>query len=88
MRDLVVWITAAALLVAALHTVSVRTQVYALARQNGALADRLLSLRRHNDNLGIELEKARSPQALLELASAAGIVIARAGDEPETEARP
>ena len=88
MRDLVIWICADALLVAALHTVSVRTQVYALARRNGALAERLLRLRRQNDNLGIELEKARSPEALLELASAAGIVVAQAGDDSESEARP
>ena len=88
MRDLVVWITAAALLVAALHTVSVRTQVYALGRRNGDLADRLLSLQRRNDNLGIELEKARSPEALLELAAAAGISVTLPGQAPVREARP
>ena len=88
MRDMMVWITAAALLIAALHTVSVRTHVYALGRRNGDLADRLLSLQRRNDNLGIELEKARSPQALLELASAAGIAVTLPGQAPVREARP
>lgn len=88
MRDLVVWITAAALLVAALHTVSVRTQVYALGRGNGALAVRLLGLQRRNDNLSIELEKARSPRVLLELASAAGISVTLPGQGPVREARP
>ncbi|MFQ5844736.1 MAG: hypothetical protein ACE5JG_07080 [Planctomycetota bacterium] len=78
--------TAATLLVAALYTVGLRTEIYVLGRDSGRLADRQARMVRRNDNLAIELERARSPRALRELAEGAGIVLEPAA--PAERARP
>ena len=73
MRDLLLWGTAVLFLLAALYTVAVRREVYALARENGSLAKRLQERVRRCDNLALGCERLRSPLTLRERAEKVGI---------------
>jgi len=73
MRDAALWGFSAALLLAAFHTVHLRREVYAIAREMGAMNDRLEEARRRNANLRLRLEAARSPARLQGRARAAGL---------------
>lgn len=73
MRDAMLWGTAVIFLLAALYTVSVRREVYALARDNGAHESELIERERRCANLRIERDRLRSPAALRARAEARDI---------------
>lgn len=73
MRKFVLWATALLFLLAALHTVTVRREVYDEARKIGEAQARLREQQRRNDNLAIERERLASPDALLERAERIGL---------------
>ena len=74
MRDLLIWGSALIFLLAALHTVAVRREVYAYARRIGVLEERLQEERRRNDNLALVRERLVSPAALRARAAASGLI--------------
>jgi cell division protein FtsL len=73
LRNALVLGCAAALMASAVITVHLRRQVIALGREIGGLDARLDELRRRNENLTLELEAARSPEALRARADALGL---------------
>ncbi len=73
MRSFALWGFAVALMLAAFHTVHLRRQVYAIAREMGGMNERLEEARRRNANLMLRLEGARSPRRLLGRAEESGV---------------
>ncbi|MGQ0612504.1 MAG: hypothetical protein ACT4PV_01970 [Planctomycetaceae bacterium] len=73
MRSFALWGCAATLTLAAFHTVHLRRQVYAIARDMGGMNERLEEARRRNGNLLLRLEAARSPRRLLGNARERGV---------------
>jgi cell division protein FtsL len=74
LRDLVLCAAAVLFLLTALYTVTVRRELYAEARRNALLEERLREQRRRNDNLLIRRERLAAPGALLERARLAGLL--------------
>jgi cell division protein FtsL len=74
LRDLLLWGTAVLFLLAALYTVTLRREVYALAREIGDLEERTLEQVRRADNLALHRELLRSPRRLRDRAERAGIL--------------
>jgi len=73
-RDFVVWGCAGALMAAALLTVHLRREIYVLGREIGSLDDRLVELRRRNDNLLLGVQAERSPRELRRRAEESGLL--------------
>jgi len=69
------WGTAVIFLLAALYTVSVRRQVYRIARENGALEAEVVERRRRCENLAIERDRLLSPADLRRRAEARDIQV-------------
>lgn len=78
MRDVLVWGTAVALLLAALHTVHVRREVVKIARDIGRLESELTETVKRNENRALHLEALRSPGPMLRRAQEAGLLGAAA----------
>jgi cell division protein FtsL len=74
MRDAVVWGTALALLLAALHTVEIRREVASIGRQIGRIESAREEMRKRNENRELELERLRSPARLLDRAVRKGVL--------------
>jgi len=76
MRDLLLWGSAVLFLFAALYTVAVRREVYALGREIGVLKAGLCESCCREDNLALLKERLRSPLPLLQRARRAGVKLA------------
>ncbi len=73
MRDALLWGTTILFLIAALHTVRVRREIYSLGGEIAGVERRLLEEIRDNDNLDLARARLRSPLALLRQAKLADI---------------
>ena len=73
MRDVLVWGATILFLLAALHTVRVRRELYRLGGEIAVVERRLLEEIRDNDNLDLERARLRSPLAVLRHAREADI---------------
>jgi hypothetical protein len=87
MRDVFCWGSAMLFLLAALHTVAVRGEVYADARVIGHLEEELVERRRRNDNLALLRERLASPVDLRRRAEAAGIIAGAENGDADGEER-
>jgi len=74
LRDFFIWGSALLFLLAALHTVAVRQEVYEHARRIGVMQERLRETRRGNDNLALARERLASPATLRRRAEEQGLV--------------
>jgi len=73
MRDLVPWVTAVLLVLAAVFTVAVRRDLYDIGRDIGVLEESVIERRRLNDNLELARERLASPMAVAAQAERAGV---------------